>query len=179
MFLQEAIDLIRPGVIPASGTWADIGAGTGLFTEALMEILEEGKILAIDKNPHSLYANEKIAIGNVKNKIGLEIIEADFNTRMNLPFLDGILMANALHYANDHHTALNNVLSSLKPGGTFLLIEYDTDKPNPPWVPNPVSLKRFKELCKNVGLKDPVEIGRRKSIYQDGEMYVVITRSLK
>ncbi|MGB3078068.1 MAG: class I SAM-dependent methyltransferase [Saprospiraceae bacterium] len=176
MTLHEAIDLIRPGVIPPSGTWADIGAGTGLFTEALLEILEEGKVFALDKNTHSLYQSK---IENRKSKITVEIYEADFNKPMILPPLDGILMANALHYAHDHLFVLKNVLTSFKPGGTFIVIEYDTDKPNPPWVPNPVSFNRFRELCKHAGLKEPVVIGRRHSIYQDGEMYAVITKTIE
>jgi SAM-dependent methyltransferase len=196
MTLHEAIDLIRPGVKPTSGTWADIGAGTGLFTEALVEILEDGKVIAVDKSPHGLYSNKQLAMSNKKlaiskgqlatgneqlaknnkkTKINMEIVEADFNMSMILPSLDGILMANALHYAHDHLFVLKNVLTSLKPAGTFILIEYDTEKPNPPWVPNPVSSGRFRELCAEAGLKEPVEIGRRSSIYQDGEMYVAMT----
>ncbi len=206
MTLHEAIDLIRPGVIPPSGIWADIGAGTGLFTEALLEILEEGKVIAVDKSPHGLYSNRQLAMsnkqlainkgqlatgkgqlatgkgqsamGNKQNKVSIEIVEADFNIPLALPSLDGILMANALHYAHDHLTVLKNVLTSLKPGGTFILIEYDTDKPNPPWVPNPISIEKFRELCKHTGMKAPREIGRRKSIYQDGEMYVVVTKTM-
>ncbi|MEP6796121.1 MAG: class I SAM-dependent methyltransferase, partial [Saprospiraceae bacterium] len=119
--------------------------------------------------------NAQSAKNNEKTKILLEIVEADFNIPMVLPSLDGILMANALHYANDHLYVLNNVLTSLNPGGTFILIEYDTENPNPPWVPNPVSLHKFRELCRQTGLKDPIEIGRRQSIYQDGELYVVTT----
>lgn len=172
MTLHEAIDLIRPGVKSTSGTWADIGAGTGLFTEALTEILEKGKVFALDKNTHSLYQSK---IENQKSKITVEIFEADFNLPLSLPLLDGILMANALHYANDHLYVLKNVLTSLKPGGTFILIEYDTDKPNPPWVPNPISSERFSALCNEAGLQKPIKIGRRHSIYQDGEMYVAMT----
>jgi SAM-dependent methyltransferase len=195
MTLTEAIDLIRPAVVPLSGVWADIGAGTGLFTEALMLILEEGKVIAVDKSPHSLYANEQLAIsnskrsedparseavngmatGNLQSGIGLEIIEADFNHPFVLPPLDGILMVNALHYAHDHTDVLKNVLTHLKPGGTFVLIEYDTDKPNPPWVPNPVSFVRFKELCEKAGLREPELIGTRDSVYNDGKMYVAKT----
>lgn len=185
MTLTEAVDLIRPGVMPNSGTWADIGAGTGLFTEALMEILEEGKVIAMDKSPHGLYANRQLAInnrqlaiGNKQKSVTIEIAEEDFNSPLSLPPLDGILMANALHYATDRLTVLKNVLTSLKSEGTFILIEYDSDKPNPPWVPNPVSLKTFRELCKKAGLKEPMEIGRKKSIYQDGEMYIAVTSFL-
>ena len=174
MTLNEAIDLIRPGITPTSGTWADIGAGTGLFTEALIEILESGKVIALDKSPHSLYeiGNKQSVIGK---KISLEIVEADFHQPLHLPPLNGIIMANALHYAKDHTTVLKNVLTSLKTEGTFILIEYDTNTPNNPWVPNPVSFERFKVLCEKVGLQEPVTIGTKKSIYRDGEMYIAKT----
>lgn len=171
MEIEEAISLIRPAVTPSSGTWADIGAGTGLFTMALMEILEEGKILAVDKSPHALYQIKP------SGKTDFEIIEADFHQPLDLPSLDGIIMANSLHYAKDHLAVLNNVLDPLKPGGTFILVEYDTNTPNYPWVPNPVPIERFFQLCTIAGLKEPSIIGRRKSIYQDGDLYIAKTSS--
>lgn len=174
MTLQEAIELIRPGIIPASGTWADIGAGTGIFTTALRDILTEGRIIALDKNPHVLF-NSNIA--DPKSKIAVEIMEGDFNRTLQLPILDGIVMANALHYANDHLVVLKKVITTLKPGGTFILIEYETDKPNPPWVPNPIPFQRFFELCNLAGLNEPHIIGTHKSIYNDGHMYAARTTS--
>ena len=179
MTLQEAIDLIRPAVMPTSGTWADIGAGTGVFTEALMEILEVGKIIALDKSPHALYeiGNRQSAIDNKKNKISLEIVEGDFHQPLDLPMLDGIIMANSLHYASDHKMVLKNVITSLKRGGTFILIEYETDTPLIPWVPNPVSFRKFIELCEKLDLSKPTMMTKRKSLYNDGDMYVATTRS--
>jgi trans-aconitate methyltransferase len=120
-----------------------------MFTLALMEILESGKIMALDKSPHALY--------KIKPPIhvSLEIIDADFNQPLELPELDGIVMANALHYAKDHRYVLQNVLTSLKAKGSFILVEYDTERPNEPWVPNPVSLNTFRKLCKLSGLSEP------------------------
>ncbi|MEO5905727.1 MAG: class I SAM-dependent methyltransferase, partial [Saprospiraceae bacterium] len=93
MTFQEAVEFIRPAVIPSSGVWADIGAGTGLFSQALLEILDNGKVFSVDKSPHALY---KI---NPPAKNELVIIEGDFQKPLFLPSLDGIIMANALHYA--------------------------------------------------------------------------------
>jgi len=171
MTLADAVSLIQPAIKNTQGTWADIGAGTGMFTLALMEILESGTIIALDKSPHALY---KI---KAPDHLKLEIIDADFNQQLDLPKLDGIVMANALHYAKDHKAALQNVLATLKSGGNFILIEYDTDRPNEPWVPNPVSLKKFKTLCEALGLVEPKEIGRVKSIYSDGEIYSAVVRN--
>ena len=170
MNIQEAVNLIRPGIKQTTGTWADIGAGTGVFTKALMHILQEGKVIAVDKNPHLLYDIESTP------QVKIEVLEGDFNQPLDLPSLDGILMANALHYAPDPVATLRNVLSSLNIGGSFILIEYDTETPNNPWVPYPVSLNRFRELCIQVGLSSPEVIGTRNSIYQDGKMYVASSR---
>ncbi len=169
MTLPEAIDFIRPGIIPTSGTWADIGAGTGLFTQALMEILTDGNVIALDKSPHALYRIKP------PPQIRFEIVDADFHQPLQLPPLDGILMANALHYAKDHLTVLKNVLASLRPGGTLILIEYETDIPNFPWVPNPIPFQQFKVLCGNAGLQDPVIFSTRDSVYQDVAMYAART----
>ena len=172
MNVEEAVALIRPGVHPQIGTWADIGAGTGLFSRALMEILDEGTIIAIDKNPHALYSIK------APSHIDFQIMEGDFNDPLGLPPLDGIVMANALHYAKDHLYVLKNVLASLKYGGRFILIEYDTEVPNIPWVPNPVSMHLFRTLCRKVGLNEPEWIGERESIYQDGMIYAVVSNKI-
>ncbi|MEP6645540.1 MAG: class I SAM-dependent methyltransferase [Saprospiraceae bacterium] len=169
MILQEAIDLIRPGIRNTSGTWADIGAGTGMFTLALMEILEEGKIIALDKSPHALYS----ILSTVS--IEFEILEGDFQHPLLLPRLDGIIMANALHYAQDPIFVLHNILKSLKKESPLILIEYDTEMPNQPWVPYPVSFHRFTILCEHAGLKKPELIATHQSIYQDGNIYSAIT----
>lgn len=174
MTLHEAVELIRPGVVPVSGIWADIGAGTGMFTKALMEILIEGKIIALDKSPHALFQSN---FADSESKVIVEIKEGDFNQSLDLPQLDGIIMANALHYANDHLAVLQNVITTLKPGGSFILIEYETKNPNPPWVPNPVPFQRFFDLCNLAGLNEPNTIGTHQSIYNDGIMYVARTSS--
>ena len=177
MELQETVQLLRPAIKHVHGTWADIGAGTGVFTEALFEILESGKIIAVDKNTHSLYKlfDQDWLRRNKKTGIDFEILEGDFHQPLQLPPLDGILMANALHYAKDHLAVLQNVISTLKPGATFILIEYNTSKPNPPWVPNPVPFIMFEQLCMQANLSKPEIINSKKSIYSDGEIYVALT----
>ena len=170
MTISEAIAFLRPAIHPTKGSWADIGAGTGIFTEALMNILTEGEVYAIDKSPHALYKIQ------TPPHIHFEIVEADFNQPMPLPLMDGILMANALHYAPDHLQALRNVLQYLKPAGVFVLIEYDTEIPVVPWVPNPFSVSRFEKLCGKMGLMKPQVLDTRGSIYNDGRMYLAMTR---
>ncbi len=165
MTKQEAIDLIREGWTDKGGSWADLGAGTGVFTLALSELLESGTIYAVDKNPHVLWSLP----GSESVKIRVE--EADFTRKMDLPVFDGILMANALHYAKDPVAVLQNVLQHLKPQGTFILIEYETQRAISPWVPYPIPFHKFVEIAKKVNLSKPSEIGRIPSSYGYDHIY--------
>jgi SAM-dependent methyltransferase len=69
-------------------------------------------------------------------------MHADFTRVIGLPLLDGILMANAMHYFKDKEAVLRQIHSFLKPIGTFLLVEYNVDSGNP-WVPYPLLSKLF------------------------------------
>ncbi|MCI4667309.1 MAG: class I SAM-dependent methyltransferase [Bacteroidia bacterium] len=165
MELATAISLIQTGIPNKAEVWADLGAGTGLFTRALLEILpEEGLVHALDKSPRYLYDLWR----GYKNR--LIVHDGDFIKEMELPKLDGIVMANALHYVREKRSVLNHILSYLKPKGTFILVEYDTDSPNPPWVPYPISRNSWKNLCKQVGLEEVEVLGQTPSRY--GYQYI-------
>lgn len=167
MILSEAIAFIHPAISNPHSDWADIGAGTGTFTEALFQILQSGTVIATDKSPHALYALHP------PPHIRFEIVDADFTQPMSIQLVDGILMANALHYAKDYASVLHNVLQHLRTGGTFLLIEYDTSTPNPPWVPYPLSLEQAKKLFEELGLTEPTVINTKPSVYREGIMYAL------
>lgn len=170
MTKEQAIDLIRPGIRKPEGHWADIGAGTGLFTQALCAVLGEGsRVYAVDKSPHALWDLASDA------RVEIEVVEADFHEVLDLPPLDGIVMANALHYAKDHMQVLQHVAAPLKSGGTLILVEYDTETPRPPWVPNPVSLRIFQTLCPACGLSEPEVLGSTDSRYGYDRIYVAVT----
>ncbi len=165
---SQAIALIKSGVDPQSRIWADLGAGTGMFTLALRELLPEGKVYAVDKNPHVLW---RIAGGS---PVEVVVEEADFTRPMELPPLDGIVMANALHYVAEPADTLGRITSLLKPGGVFLLVEYETEQPRPPWIPYPLPFQRFVEAAAAAGLPEPEELERVPSAY--GHRYIYSAR---
>lgn len=172
MNLSTAKSLIEPAMTNKTGVWADIGAGTGTFTMALQNILTQGTIYATDKNTHMLWRLEQVE--NVK----LIIEDADFTTPMNLPELDGIILANALHYVAEPEKILENIISNLKVGGTLILIEYELNTPNPPWIPFPIPQAKFREIASKVGLSNPVEIGKVSSAYGHQHIYSVCCEKL-
>jgi SAM-dependent methyltransferase len=165
MEISEAAGFLRPAGDIFSGVWADIGAGSGLFTEALLRLKTEGQVIAADKSPHMLWRLKSPA------EVRLQVEEIDFTESFLFPQCDGMVMANALHYAKDPLQVLRNVLEHLKPGGHFILIEYDLDSPRPPWIPYPVSFPFWKKLAKEAGLSEPVRVGEKVSRFGHSSIY--------
>lgn len=171
MNIQTAIDYLRPAVPKTKSTWADIGAGTGLFSEALDHLLEPGStIIATDKSPHMLY---RLVLKNSR----LQIEDHDFTKPFNLPLVDGIIMANALHYAEDPAAVLENVLKILKPGGIFILVEYQTNQARPPWIPYPVPFEKFEQITMSLDLTKPEVMSKVTSNY--GHDHIYLAKSFK
>ena len=168
MTIHEAINLIKPAVISPEGIWADIGAGSGVFTQALMQILTSGKIFAIDKSPHMLWSLKTPA------HLELEVMEGDFNDPFSLPMLDGVLMANTLHYAHDPVHVLRNIRKHMKEQSSFILIEYETDLPLPPWNPYPIPFAKCTDLFLQTGFGPPVIKNTHPSVYNSDHMYVAL-----
>lgn len=164
---QTAKSLIEKGLHQRNGTWADIGAGTGVFTEVLRDLLEEGSVYAVDKSPHALWSLPKMA------QPQLIIEDANFTQPMDLPMLDGIVMANALHYTNNPIEILQNILKHLKKGGRFILVEYELTTPQPPWIPFPIAFEDFCKISSKVGLSFPKKIGEVASQYGPQDIYSV------
>ena len=173
MTLQQAISLIQEGVTEDTRVWADLGAGSGTFTFALDSLLGfEGTIYAIDRKLAIL--REEVKRRYVRGKIHL--LETDFKKAASLlPKLDGILMANALHYVKDQVAFLQEVSSLLKDDGLLIVIEYDREDADR-WVPHPVSFIDMQRLALKSGFGIPDEIGRIPSIYQGRELYAAACR---
>lgn len=167
---DQAVELIRAGVDPGPGTWAELGAGSGTFTRALAELLgPEARIVAVDRKPAAVRALRSL---RAPGGAAVEARRADFTGELKLDRLDGVLMANALHFVEDQEEALGRIVSCLGPGGRLLLVEYDRRRENP-WVPHPVPPDRFRELAAAAGLTEPREVGRRSSAYHR-EMYAAV-----
>ena len=173
---SEAVDLIS-GAIPArGGAWADLGAGEGTFTRALAELLgPESRIYAMDRDARAVAALERWAKREASHVMALA---GDFTGPFELPglgpgALDGLLLANSLHYVRDPVAVLRRLAGLLRPGGRLVLVEYDRRGANP-WVPYPVPVARLPELMASAGLSAPAVLARRPSAY-GGDLYVAFS----
>lgn len=81
-----------------------MGCGTGTFTEALATILPaHSKITGVDKNNQQLPPQ-------MGNQVSIKFIEADFETEaLEVAGLDGILMANSLHFIRDKESLIRRL----------------------------------------------------------------------
>ncbi|MBO9562949.1 MAG: class I SAM-dependent methyltransferase [Niastella sp.] len=173
MELKQAIQLISTPHLDATTpqSWADLGAGTGLFTTALSHLIgKQSTIYAIDKSATGLQ--------QIKTRvdISLKTIQADFiNDELQLPELNGILMANSLHYVKDQYNFLDKMQHTMKEGGAFLIVEYDTDRANQ-WVPWPLSFIRLKQLFEKLQFTTIEKIGETPSRYNNNNIYAALIR---
>ena len=164
---HDHVGLLRAAVEPG-GTWADIGAGEGAFTLALADLLRPGgRIVAVDRDARALRANEASVRARFP-EVEFATLTADLTGPLALPVLDGLVAANSLHYvARDRQIEVVRALAAhLRPGGRFVVVEYDADRGNP-WVPHPFSYPSWERLAAAAGLTDTRRIGRVPSRFLD------------
>jgi SAM-dependent methyltransferase len=168
---RDAVALLEGAVPHRPGIWADLGSGDGTFTRALAELLGSGsRIYAVDRDASALASL-------ARQKVGVEVIPvtADFTGPFELPglegkLLDGILLANALHFVSDPGPVLGGLASRVRPGGRVVLVEYD-NRAASRWVPFPVPSAQWAALAEMTGLTAPVIIASRRSAF-GGVLYV-------
>jgi len=175
---RDHVDLLQPADLAASShgaSWADLGAGSGAFTLALRELLGlNAEIYAVDRNRGRLAELERSYRDRFGDTDNLHISAADFTESLDLlPPLDGVLMANSLHFFRDKESILRHIGSFLKPGGTLLLVEYNVDRGNP-WVPHPLSFETFHELAPRAGFSEPRLLAKHPSSFLR-EFYSAVT----
>ncbi len=162
----EALEFLQPAQVNAGETWADLGAGTGTFSRALAEFVGTGgTVHAVDKDKQAL---SQITLMNPT----IITHQQDFMKPLELKNLDGILIANALHFVRQQEKVLKEVSGHLNRNGKLVIIEYDISRANL-WVPFPVSFGRLKDLAAKANLGQPVKVTTRASSYHR-EMYLAV-----
>ena len=167
MEFSTALELLQHGVSESTQnqTWADLGAGNGLFTRALADLLKPaGKVYAVDKDKLALYSIQ------LPDHVELMRMHQNFEHPFAVQPLDGILMANSLHFVKHKKSYLTQLSKNLKKDGRLILIEYDTNKPNT-WVPYPVRFDELDLLLHQTGLKLIGKLAEVSSSFRTSNIY--------
>lgn len=172
---SDHVALLRPGVPKQDATWADFGSGGGAFTLALAELLgSESRIISIDRDRRSL-SGQRDLLSQRYPHLRVDLLLADFTDDLDLPPLDGLVMANSLHFTKNKLPVVRKLRGYLKPGGRFLLVEYDVDRGNR-WVPYPLSFMTWRTLATDAGLEQTELLQRRPSRFLSG-FYSALSRA--
>jgi SAM-dependent methyltransferase len=175
MHIRDALTMLEGTDLAAPGptVWADLGCGDGTFTTALAELVAPGSTIhAMDRDARAV-SHIPPHHGNAQ----VETHRGDFTTQP-WPFgdLDGILMANSLHYVRNQAAFILDSRSRMRPRHRFLIVEYDTDKPNR-WVPYPMSRAALTVLFESAGYSSIAALGTRPSSYQRAGLYAAIVQA--
>lgn len=176
--VSEAAELIRPAVPRPGGSWADLGAGAGLFSRALARLLgPQGVVYALDRDAGAATTLGRLALERPPDAGRIIPLTGDFHHLEAVPALgtaalDGALFANALHFTPDLEQVLAGAARGLRPGGRIAVVEYARRRANP-WVPYPVSMGRLAAAARAAGLGPPVRVGERSSVF-GGTMYCAL-----
>ncbi len=158
---NDHVNLLR-GCVEPCGTWADLGAGTGAFTLALADLLGPGAVIhAVDRDARALRTNAE-AMRERFPAVALHAVNADFAKALDLPPLDGGVMANSLHFEREQEAIIERMRRHLKPGGRLVVVEYNIERGNGA-VPFPVPEERWDRLAKGAGFERTEVLFRRPS----------------
>ncbi len=169
MQLSQAKQLIQNAPIPPIHPmiWADLGCGSGIFTQALAALLPpKSTIYAIDQSQQEIPQP-------IDKTVKIEFVQANFERDdwyLEGEKLEGVMMANALHYVADKVGFLKRLLRHCSEEVLFIVVEYDHMNANP-WVPYPIDFEHLQRLFEQVGFGEVVKLGERRSIYGGGKMY--------
>jgi SAM-dependent methyltransferase len=169
----DHVNLLRDGIAYPGGVWADLGSGTGAFTLALAELLGPGaQIYSVDQKKNVLRRQEQ-EMGRRFPGTQLYTITADYTHPLDLPPLEGLVMANALHFQRNKDKVLQHIHSYLRPDGRLILVEYNVDRGNV-WVPYPLSYATWKNLADRHGFGGTRLLHTRPSSFLH-EIYSALT----
>jgi SAM-dependent methyltransferase len=172
MNVNDAVALIRDAIGDASGIWADLGAGTGTFTRALARLLgADSTIYAVDGDVTAGAAHRALAATSPTRIVP---VHADFTRPFELPelgetLLDGMLLANSLHFVPSAEVVLSQLVRRVRVGGRVVVVEYDRRAPGR-WVPHPIDASGWPRLATSAGLVHAAITATRPSAYA-GALY--------
>ena len=128
----------------------DFGSGTGAFTLALAELIGPSGVLhSIERDEYAVRQQQRAFHDRFPDR-RLHYHIADFTRPIDLSGLDGLVIANALHFYREPLTIVQTLKVHLKPGGRFIVVEYNVTQGNTA-VPYPIAYERWIDLAKLAG----------------------------
>ncbi len=97
-------------------TALDAGCGSGRLTEALLERLPEGRVIAVDRSENMLTEARK-TLARFGERV--RYVAADLERLVLGEAVDVVFSTATFHWVPDHDTLFRHLFASLKPGGVL------------------------------------------------------------
>ncbi len=118
-------DILREIGLKSGMTIADIGAGSGLFTQLFArEVGPRGRVHALDINP--------VMVNNIVRRAredGMKHVEGHLGSAKSIPLpagsLDVAFISDVYHHFEYPQVMLQAIRAALKPGGTFIVVDFE------------------------------------------------------
>ncbi|WP_198664943.1 class I SAM-dependent methyltransferase [Lewinella sp. IMCC34191] len=132
---------------------ADIGAGSGYYTFRMAQKAPRGKVFAVDIQPEMLdIMREKIERENIDNVELVRGSETSPNLEANT--LDLVTMVDVYHEISYPREMMQDIVTALKPGGRFVLLEYRMEDSSVP-------IKRLHKMSEGQAVREMESVGLR------------------
>ena len=132
---------------------ADIGAGSGYYTFRMARKVPEGKVYAVDIQPEMLdLMRQRIEAEGITNVELVTGSETSPNLEPNS--VDLVTMVDVYHELSHPREVMENIVSALRPGGRFVLLEYRMEDPAVP-------IKRLHKLSEDQAVREMEAVGLR------------------
>jgi len=149
-------DVVRLLQLDGDETVVDYGAGTGVYTEAVVDALPHGLVIAVEAVPE-LAAQLRERLGSdVLERINL-VVTADNHVPVEDGCADRVVMVDVLHHLFDQPGALDEAARLLRPGGLFVVVDWgDKNREVGPPLDHVLGLEAIRKIARDMGL-DEVE----------------------
>ncbi len=122
---QRVPDILGALAIAEGSRVADVGAGSGYFTEHLARAVGVGgRVFAVDISERALsQLRERVHDAGLTN---VEVIRGEVDDpRLPVGSLDAVLVVNAYHMMTERASMLSGMFIALRPGGRLVIVDKD------------------------------------------------------
>ena len=132
-------------------------------------------VYAVDRDATALRTLSRTS-ARLSASAEVRAIVGDFTAAVELPPLDGVVVANALHFVPypDQPRVLGEIAARVEGRGPIVVVEYERRAANP-YVPFPISFDALGALAAECGLDVPRLLATQPSRFR-GSIYSAIVR---
>jgi FkbM family methyltransferase len=132
---------------------ADIGAGSGYYTFRMARKVPQGKVFAVDLQLEMLdIMNQRIEREDIEN---VELIRgSETSPKLEVNSVDLVTMVDVYHELSHPRETMQNIVSALRPGGRFVLLEYRMED-------STVPIKRLHKMSEEQAVREMESVGLR------------------